>query len=314
MTESADMSHFSNLLCLASGIVLIGCGDSQTTRPMPTAPPPIVTLDFSTVTAEIERVTSPDIAVIIGDQNGTLYTYEKGNMRTDRAVNVASAAKLITGLGLWTLVENGTVSPESRAAEYVSDWTQDPSDARYDVTLAQLMSFTSGFAASPAGDGCHGEAALTLAQCVAEIYAGDVRFPPGDVFTYGPDHMTIAAEMARNASGRELSEIIKSDIFDKFGLSSATKFSTAVGDNIRYSGGASGLAATGEDYSKILKAILNFEIVANRNLWQADRTPDQPFASQFPALNALNLDWHYGWGFGWNVVKCPSHRTVRNSP
>jgi len=109
--------------------------------------------------------------------------------------------------------------------------------------------------------------------------------------------MTIAAAMAREASGRELYEIIDEIIFAPLNLSEDTRFHQSVGDNIRYPGGPTGLFATPEDYGQILTAILNFDLVPDRQDWLIDRTSNQIFLSRFPTLESLNLDWHYGFGF-----------------
>ena len=43
------------------------------------------------------------------------------------------------------LVEQGVMSLDDRPQDYLAWWTSDPADPRSEITLEQLLSFTSGF-------------------------------------------------------------------------------------------------------------------------------------------------------------------------
>ena len=277
------------LLCAACG------GGGSVSTPAP--PPPPVTVetppDFSALGAELERLDVTDAVLIIGDATGELYRYEKGRLRADTQLNIASASKLLTGLGVWSLIDAGRIGEDARPQDVIEGWTDDPQDPRSQVTLAQLLSFTSGFNSRPRDDSCPGDTSLSLRACVAAIYRAGVETAPGAAFAYGPDHMQVAALMVREATGRELSAFVRENVWDAVGASAASTFPNAA-DNVRYSGG---LRSTAQDYGRVLAAVMREEIVRLDTGFLDDRTGERPDAYTIPAVETTGRDWNYGFGF-----------------
>ena len=282
-------------------VLIPACGGGASSRPQPPAPEPpsIAAPDFSAIGAEVERWHVPDATLIIGDATGELYRYEKGAVRADTQVNIASASKLLTGLAVWTVIETGALSEASRPQDHIGAWTDAPSDPRARVTVDQLMSFRSGFNSRPSDGSCPGNRAISLEACISRLYEKGVRTEPGEAFAYGPDHMQITALMVREATGRELSAIMDERIWSEAGVGPATTFPSTA-DNVRYSGG---IRSTAEDYARILAALTAGDLIALDTGFLSDRTADAQIAYTIPAIRELDADWHYGFGF-W--IECDS--------
>ena len=296
LNMDSRISLFIGFLTLLS-FLLSGCGGSSggssTQTPIVT-PPAQSAPDFAQVQAEIDRHPISDMAVIIGDKDGELFRYEKGNFSVDTAVNIASGTKLYTGLGVWSLVEQGTLSLDTTPQTYIDFWTNDPTDALSEITVSDLLSFTSGFNARPVAQSCPGDATLTLTSCITEIYNGGIDTAPSSTFAYGPEHMQIVALMVKEATGNDLKDFIDTNIFQASNVSQATSYPAEDGDNVRYSGGA---ISTAEDYGKVLTAFLNGDLIADLPAFLKDRTANTQTDYEIPAVTETMLDWHYGFGF-----------------
>ena len=277
------------LFVLAGGITACGGGGSSTTDPVIT-PPVVVAPDYSAILAEIDRHSVADMGFMIGDANGVLVSTEKGNFTFDDTIRLASASKLLTGLAVWSLVETGEISLSDTTADLIVDWPA--ASGEDDVTVSHLMSFTSGFNATAAQTSCAGNPLRSLEGCVLSIAEGGPDAPAGETFSYGPEHMQIAALMARSATGDELSDTLRQNILNPVGASDATGFFS--GENTRYSGFATG---TTNDYAKVLQALLAGSLLTDTTGFLTDRSKTtEIFYSPVEEYTAP-LDWHYGFGF-----------------
>jgi len=302
------------LLVLTLGLVACGGNSSGagTSLPVLLPPPPSTyTPDFSQIQAEVDRFDVANMAILIGDETGLLFSYEKGDFKTSDIVSIASATKLITGLGVWSLVEDGQLSEADNPQSYIAGWTNDSTDSRSQVTLSQLLSFTSGFNNPPSGGGCQGDGISTLRECVRRSYIGGVDTAPGTAFSYGPEHMQIAALMAREKTGAELKDIIRAEILDPSGASANTGFREEFGDNPKYSGG---MLATADDYAQILTRLLSGRLVTDLENYLKDRTEGTHTAFTLPAIENIMLDWHYGFGFWIECDRVPFQASCNESP
>ena len=303
--------------CLLAALAPLGLsacagGGSSTSPPAPPAPiPPVVSApDFSSVQAEVDRHPVADMALLVGDADGVLFSYSKSDFTAQTPVNIASATKLVTGLGVWSLVEGGALSEADAPQDWLDFWATEPTDPRSDITLSQLMSFTSGFNARP-GAGCAGDGVSALSACVEDIFADGVDTAPGTAFSYGPEHMQVAALMARAASGQELRDIVRRDVLDASGAGANAGFRSIFGDNPRYS---AGMIASVEDYGRVLQALLAGQLAGERDAFLADRTAGTQTAFQ-PAANSDGArDWHHGFGFWIECDAVPFQPSCNDGP
>lgn len=244
------------------------------------------------------------MAILVGDADGVLYTYEKGNFSVDEPIRVGSATKIATGLAIWRLVEDGALSLTDNPQSQIGFWTNVEPGGRSGVTLEQLMAFTSGFTNPPQDAGCIGDGSLALADCVRQIHDDGVDHMPGAEFYYGPEHMQVAALMASEATGMSYPDFMRDVLFDPAGVSAATRFPIGSGENPRASGG---MISTASDMALILSDVLAGDIVSDTDGFLEDRTSNVFFGFRPDAIGSNGLDWHYGFGF-WKECDLASYQ------
>lgn len=269
-----------------------GTGSSAPTQPAPVPMPPASSdPDFSALQTEADASPASDLVIMVGDETGVLFTYEKGSLGSDEQVSIASASKMMFGLLIWDLVESGDLSRTDRPQDYIGFWTDMAGDARTEVTLDALMGFISGFNEPPGNPGCISDGAIALSTCVETIYIGDLDTLPGDAYYYGPEHMQIAGLMATEATGQTIADLLDERLAVPLGLTQ-TEYPDSSADNPRFSGQ---MRSSAEDISLILTAILAGELVDDRAGYLEDRTASVVFGNRPGGLETL--DWHYGFGF-----------------
>ncbi|WP_337658969.1 serine hydrolase domain-containing protein [Sphingorhabdus sp. Alg231-15] len=269
---------------------------APTPTPVPTpapAPSPAPSpANFQAIIDAAENFDDSDFAIIIGDSNGIIFEYEKGVFPVSQQRLIASSTKWFTSATIMRLVENGVMDLSDHPQQYLSYWTSDPADPRSEITLEQLLSFTSGFNASPRVDSCVADGSTTIQTCAEEIYGFDIASDPGTTFAYGPHHMQIAAAMAERATGLPFNTIFRDIIANPLGMSQASTYLSPSISNPRAAGGA---ATTSRDYALFLQAILNGSLIADRDRFLEDRTDAVTFLFR-PDGAEESGDWHYALG------------------
>lgn len=305
-------SALSSALFLA---VLGGCGGGSSLAASPTAsapspapsvspsPSPSVAPDFTAVRNRVDQFAIPNVALMVGDRSGTLLRYQRGTMTTDRPVFIASASKLLLGATAWLMVEDGRLATDTPVSTLIDFWSRDPADPRSRVTFGQLFAFTSGFNGTSEQPSCIGNAAFTLRGCVQQIHDAGLDSAPDQSFNYGNAHMQIAALAMVGREGKSIDAIMRERLLAPLGVSGETRYTLGAGDNPTYSGG---MRSTGEDYARVLTAILRGDLFADRAGFLADRVGSRPVATVPPAISGNALAWRYGWGF-WKECDGPAY-------
>ena len=225
-----------------------------------------------------------------------------GTFAADQRVAIASASKMVAGLTILRLVDQGFLSLDSTTGE-VLGWT----GARAEITLRHLLSFTSGL---PREAPCTLLPAFTLAECVDNISNMELGAAPGTRFDYGSTHLHVAARMAEVVTGDEWAEIFAAQLKTPLGLGPDMIWYTAPRQAMGTSNPliAGGLRATMSEYAKVLA------LEYSRGLYQGNRLiSDALFTAQgtepFPdaeignsPFSAVALDFHYGLA-SW--LECP---------
>ena len=133
-----------------------------------------------------------------------------GTFAPDQRVAIASSSKMVAGLVILRLVDQGFLTLDSTTGA-VLGWTG-PQGA---ITLRQLLSFTSGLDARSA------------VHFVSGHHAGGLRGDrfrsrrwwraPGTRFDYGSTHLHVAARMAEVVTGADVGEPLCDAIEDAAG-------------------------------------------------------------------------------------------------
>ena len=286
-------------------------------------PPVDAEMIWETLRAQIDGSEVASLVVMFGDRNGIRFVHEKG-ARRDQVFPIASASKLVTAILILKLVEQGVLSLDDRPQQYLGGlgWTNDPEDARSRVTLAQLLSFTSGFTGGTGlagdegidciNDGTTSEGETSLEACVMSIYENHFSDEPGTSFFYGPAHMHIAAAMAVQATGQPWGRLFRRFLYQPLGMTGFSNYSLPTIENPRASGG---LVMSGENYAKLLTALISGELLTAESI--AELTRDHtPLGTRFvsvPPTADEHGDWHYGFGC-WRECRAPEYSDACDGP
>lgn len=272
-----------------------GSGSAPSNPPPPAAnPDPFIDID-RTASAAFASQGISGMGLVIYDAQG-VKRFEKmyGDFAPDQRIAVASASKMVAGLTILRLVDQGFLTLDSTTGT-VLGWTG-PQAA---INLRQLLSFTSGL---PREAPCTLVASTTLADCVETISQMTPVAAPGTHFDYGSTHLHVAARMAEVVTGAAWADIFVAQLKSPLGLGPDMTWYSAPRQSVGTSNPliAGGLRATMNEYARVLQ--LEF----NRGAFQGNRLiADALFTTQgsepFPGAEIGNspfadsgLDFHYG--------------------
>ena len=255
------------------------------------------------------------MGVVVYDAQG-MRRFEKmyGTFAPDQRVAIASSSKMVAGLTILRLVDQGFLSLDSSTGT-VLGWTG-PQAA---ITLRQLLSFTSGL---PKEAPCTTLTNITLADCVDSISRMPPVAAPGTRFDYGSTHLQVAARMAEAMTGRSWAEIFDAQLKGPLGLGPDMIFYTAPRQSIGTSNPliAGGIRATMNEYARILqleydRGVIQGNRLISDALFTAQATEPYPDAviGDSP-FQSIGLNYHYGLA-SW--LECPppaSNCAVQSSP
>jgi serine-type D-Ala-D-Ala carboxypeptidase/endopeptidase len=294
-------------IALSLIITLTSCGgDSSGSVTPPPPPPPAVADKWAAVKAELDAFSVPNAALIIGSKTGGVrLRYEKGNFKlTDRHL-VASASKMMAGLTILKMIEDGQMSLSDNPQKYLPYWTTSPTDPRSRITLAQLLAFTSGFNQSETAVDCIGNPNTTLQACAQVYYDQGITTAPGASFVYGNAHLEIAGAMAEIAGGKPFSQLFKDKVSTRLAIGQVSAIDFPSAANPRVAGGGT---STGEEYAKMLDAVLGGRALNNLTTFQTDQTANVSFIFR-PSAATNTGDWHYA-AASWRECDAPVFGTV----
>jgi CubicO group peptidase (beta-lactamase class C family) len=283
-------------LLLALPALLAGCGGGSSTSPVAvpaSALPPVVD-KWAAVKAELDAFSVGNAAIIIGNDSGVRLRYEKGSFRLTDTHLVASASKMMAGLTILKMVQDGQMSLTDSPQRYLPYWTTNPGDPRSRITLAQLLAFTSGFNLSETPGNCIANPATTLQACAQDYYNQGITSAPGATFGYGNAHLQIAGAMAEIAGGKAFSQLFRDKVATPLAIGPVTGINFPSAANPRVAGGGT---STGEDYARMLEGVLLNRLLNAAGLasFQTDQTAGVPIFFR-PSAGGNTGDWHYAAG------------------
>jgi CubicO group peptidase (beta-lactamase class C family) len=238
-----------------------------------------------------------------------LFEASKGTFTRTTVAVVASASKWVSAMTIMRLVERdgpsiGLALNSTVGGVLGGAFSADGGDGRSDITLGELLSFTSGLATSgrnDAVDSCVGDRNFTLITCAQRIFAANPGFPnaPRGTYVYGSNHLVVAGAMAERASGLAWNDIFKAETLSPLGLTQAllrNRFTPAANPNL-----AGSLFTHVDDYAAILGAYARTgayftDTARMRSLMEKDWTPQPANPIQYSPFSAFNLGAHYGLG------------------
>jgi len=211
-----------------------------------------------------------DMAFSAGLADGRHFTFEKGATSMTTPLAMASSSKFPVAMAIAGVVAEGHLSFDTFAHEVFPWWTSDPAVPKSRVTLRKLMSFTSGFYSPDTGGSvpCLGANASTYTgeECAREIYdIAPFHFEPGTTWAYNSFHLQVAGAMAAYAAGISVQELLHRYLIGPLKLTGTTWLG----------GGNPGLAGNmmtnGNDYDRILRAYLSYELFPEKVATEMER-------------------------------------------
>lgn len=146
-------------------------------------------------------------ALVVLRDGRELASYRSGSYSRGTTVPIASASKWLSTLVLARLVEQGRL----RWQDPVGRWLPEAPSALRPITLAQLVSHTSGIDPD-AGGRCSLRPAQPLQDCVRAILADAPASAPGSTFDYGGASMQLAARIAERAGGADFATLFAREV------------------------------------------------------------------------------------------------------
>lgn len=231
-------------------LVLTGCGGDGDN--------PFDAVDSAAHAAfEEEGLTGMGLA-IYNRQGVKVFEQMYGDFSADQRVPVASASKLVSGVTLFRLMDEGYLTLDSTTGEILG-WTGDQGA----ITLRQLLSFTSGLAPE---NQCTYDPTVTLDECVSTISQTGVIAEPGTEFDYGSVHLDVAGRMAEVVTGKAWNDVFAREIRDPLGLPADIVYyanplkGTGTGNPLL----AGGLVVSMNEYERLL------HFVFDKGVWQGN--------------------------------------------
>jgi uncharacterized protein (TIGR03437 family) len=265
----------------------------------------------------LERTLSlftPGASLLITVEGQTVYRKTAGIFDTAKPVPIASASKWLAAATILTLVDDRTLSLDTRVSQYLPQFNQDKAA----ITLRQLLSHTSGLVSdSP----CLVSGSTAMAGCVSEIAAEPLRFPPGAKFAYGNASLQVAGHLAERATGKSWNTLF----WERLGT--PLKFACTRLDGIGSLESpivANGVVSCADDYTRFLQMIIGGGVYGGRRIlstasiaeMSADQTRGVEIAetlySSFAQLDPQLPLLRYGLGV-WRERVDPSFRALEIS-
>jgi CubicO group peptidase (beta-lactamase class C family) len=250
-----------------------------------------------------QAVSEVDFSYTVQRRDGRRYTFNRGNSTLQSTYQSASSSKLVSAVIILRLVEQGYLSLGARPQDFIGGWPIDSGDSLFPMTLAQLLSFTSGLALQPEVEpSCLNDPDSDLESCafsIANAFAGN-GIVPGSEFLYASTHMHVAGLMAVKARGVASWQEVYAEFKAQSGLFASSTFDLPSLANPRIAGG---MRFTGEDYMAFFKALREGRLLnaTSMSVLLADHTASaamvySPIFSGIGGGAGLGEDWHYGLG------------------
>lgn len=143
----------------------------------------------------------PGGALLIGDRQGILLERYYGSYTPQTVVPIASGSKLVSGVRLLQLIDQGVVDPLAPVSSVLPQFT----GPKGTMNVLQMFSHTAGYG-DDSGDPLVFDRTITLAQAVDQIACCrplPAGYTVGGQFSYGGVSMHIAGRMAEVATGSD---------------------------------------------------------------------------------------------------------------
>jgi CubicO group peptidase (beta-lactamase class C family) len=213
---------------------------------------------------------------LIISRNGKVI-YENRFGKPVREIEAMSATAPIVGLAIGLLIDKGFLkSLDEPVSAFYPEWKQ---DGKKDITVRHLLTHTSGLQNLA-------DTEKSMPNEVALVLNAGLNHKPGEVYSYNIKALNLLPGIVRKASGTNLVEFLKINLFEPLGIERYHWHFDQAGNLTAHAG----LEIYPEDFGKIGQLILN------RGVWNGKRIIGENWLNQSFAPNSLNpeigLLWH----------------------
>ena len=289
-------------MCLAAcGGDGSGSNDTSTpatpTQSTPTQPPQ-ASCDLSALEQSLRQQaaalkTDTDFTLLLERFDGRGFSYSRGASSAVTAYGSASTSKWVSAVIILRLVDSGVLKLSDTPASRLSDWPLSASHPLSQMTLQQLLSFTSGLTEEPL---CLNLPGADFAQCVRQGVSNNSTNGrlPGTVFDYNGLHLQVAGLLAIRASGAADWQTLFRQFVQQTGLFSTARYDLPSTGNPRLAGG---MHWTAQQYLDFLRALQQGKLlsVALQQQMLANQRGTATVLNS-PAVSGFGIDWPYGLG------------------
>ena len=278
--------------------LLLGCvwvADCGATDPATHAAPTCSVRDLeATLDTQLRQAASAvDFSFSVERPGGRRYNFNRGTSSLQTSYESASTSKLVTAVIILRLVEQGYLGLTDRPQDRIPTWPIRRTNPLYNMSLAQLLSFTSGLTDGPL---CLDLGNANFENCVistANANAGNGN-TPGQEFFYANPHLQVAGLMAIKARGVASWQEVFAEFKTQTGLFATAAYDLPSASNPRLAGG---MHWTGEEYMAFLRALKRGGLLNPTSMRQllTDHTATATMVNS-PIRAGLREDWHYGFG------------------
>jgi CubicO group peptidase (beta-lactamase class C family) len=237
--------------------------------------------------------TDVDFTLLLRDSAGRDFSHSIGASTAQTLYESASTSKWVAAAAILELVDQGVLAIDDNPQDYIPTWTTESANPLSSITLAQLLSFTSGLENAPL---CINLPGADFANCVDTVHDNNYASPvePGTGFYYASTHLQVAGLMAINAADKTSWTEVFADFKTSTGLFPNGAFDLPSAANPRLAGGMHWRA---DEYLDFLDACYHDQILSAALKAQvlADHIAGVTIVES-PA-DAIGQEWHYGWGF-----------------
>jgi CubicO group peptidase (beta-lactamase class C family) len=222
----------------------------------------------------------------VGNVSGIQFEYTHGKFSKHELVETASTSKWPMAMMFTGLVKDGSISSlDDYAFKYVPWWSSDLTchnytkcDAKGNITIRHLLSFTSGFDTGevPGGGGggggnatkCLDDSRNNYENCAKDIYHSlNLTGSPGQTFAYNSIHLQLMGVIAIHAT--KMSNV--QDIFQKYYIQPYGMNETTCGGGDPNPEFAVCLQTTQYDYQKFLHAQLTASVLGKELVDESEK-------------------------------------------
>ena len=279
--------------------LLTACGGGSSTQP-PSTPtqPPQERCDLSALEQSLRQQaaalkTDTDFTLLLERFDGRAFSYSRGASSAVTSYESASTSKWVSAVMILRLVDSGLLKLSDTTASRLNDWPLGANHPLSQMTLQQLLSFTSGLTEEPF---CLNLPGVDFAQCVRQGVSNNSANgrQPGAVFDYNGLHLQVAGLMAIRAAGVADWQTLFRQFVQQTGLFSTARYDLPSASNPRLAGG---MHWTAQEYLDFLRALQQGKLLSSALQQQmlANQRGNATVLNS-PAVSGFGADWPYGLG------------------